>query len=79
MYNPALPPYVSHIEGNRLINAYIETYVCPTTTSDTILGGEPFRFAEDVSGAADDALREMRGLLNVEKGGGLTEGGAGSE
>ena len=50
MYNPALPPYVSHIEGNRLINAYVETYVCPTTTSDTILGGEPFRETLNAAG-----------------------------
>lgn len=47
MYNPALPPFVSHYEANRRVFDYIETFVCPTTTSDCILGGKPFRFMSD--------------------------------
>ncbi|MFO0869988.1 MAG: ThuA domain-containing protein [Pirellulales bacterium] len=47
MYNPARWPYVSHFAGNDLIISHVERYVCPTLTSDQILGGQPFRFAQD--------------------------------
>jgi nicotinamidase-related amidase len=48
MYNPARPPYVSHFRGTDLIVEHIEKYVCPTITSDQLLGGQPFRFKGDV-------------------------------
>ncbi len=48
MYDPRAWPYVSHFTGTDLIVAHIEKYVCPTITSDQILGGSPFRFAGDV-------------------------------
>lgn len=44
MYNPNAWPHVSHNEGTALIIAHIERHVCPTMTSDQILGGDPFRF-----------------------------------
>jgi nicotinamidase-related amidase len=44
MYNPKMWPYVSHAEGTELIIAHIERHVCPTITSDQVLGGTPFRF-----------------------------------
>jgi nicotinamidase-related amidase len=47
MYNPQRWPHVSHFEGTRLIIEHIEKYVCPTITSDQLLGGEPFRFEGD--------------------------------
>jgi type 1 glutamine amidotransferase/nicotinamidase-related amidase len=47
MYNPARAPYVSHFTGTDLIVEHIEKWVCPTVTSDQILGGKPFRFAGD--------------------------------
>jgi type 1 glutamine amidotransferase len=47
MYNPARPPYVSHFTGTDLIVEHIEKWVCPTVTSDQVLGGKPFRFAGD--------------------------------
>ncbi len=47
MYNPQSWPYVSHFTGNDLIVEHIERYVCPTITSDQILGGETFRFEHD--------------------------------
>jgi len=47
MYNPARAPYVSHFTGTDLIVEHIEKWVCPTITSDQILGGKPFRFAGD--------------------------------
>ncbi len=47
MYNPARWPYVNHYAGNDLIISHVERYVCPTVTSDQILGGKPFRFGND--------------------------------
>lgn len=47
MYNPKMPPMVSHFEGTRLIVEHIEKYVCPTITSEQLLGGKEFRFAGD--------------------------------
>lgn len=47
MYNPAREPYVSHFTGTDLIVEHIEKWVCPTITSDQILGGTPFRFKND--------------------------------
>ncbi len=47
MYNPARWPYVSHFTGTDLIVEHIEKYVCPTVTSDQVLGGRPFRFSKD--------------------------------
>lgn len=37
-----------HVEGTRRVIEYIERHVCPTITSDQLLGGEPFRFAADI-------------------------------
>lgn len=50
MYNPKRWPYVSHFEGTRRIVEHIEKFVCPTITSDQILGGSPFRFKGDDKG-----------------------------
>ncbi|MDR2403623.1 MAG: isochorismatase family protein [Spirochaetaceae bacterium] len=36
MYNPAMPPYVSHDEGTALIAGYIEKFYCPTVESKDI-------------------------------------------
>ena len=47
MYNPARWPFVSHFTGTDLIVSHIERYVCPTITSDQILGGKPFTFSSD--------------------------------
>lgn len=47
MYNPASSPFVSHYTGTDLIISHIERHVCPTISSDQILGGKPFRFQND--------------------------------
>ncbi len=47
MYNPKKAPYVSHFEGTRLIIEHIEKYVCPTITSDQLVGGSEFKFKGD--------------------------------
>jgi hypothetical protein len=47
MYNPQRSPYVSHFTGTDLILQHIEKYICPTITSDQLLGGRPFHFSGD--------------------------------
>ena len=47
MYNPKMHPQVSHYQGTDLVINHVETYVCPTITSDQLLAGKPFRFAGD--------------------------------
>ena len=47
MYNPARAPFVSHFTGTDLIVDHIEKWVCPTITSDQIIGGETFVFKND--------------------------------
>jgi nicotinamidase-related amidase len=37
MYNPARPPYVSHVEGTRLVIEYIEKFWCPSLSSADLL------------------------------------------
>jgi len=37
MYNPAMPPYVSHAEGTRLVVEYVEKFWCPTIGSDDLV------------------------------------------
>lgn len=37
MYNPAMPPYVSHDEGTRLVVQYIEKFWCPTVSSRDLM------------------------------------------
>lgn len=37
MYNPAMPPYVSHDHGTELVVEHIEKHWCPTTTSADLL------------------------------------------
>ncbi len=47
MYNSRARPFVNHFRGTDLIVEHIEKFVCPTITSDQVLGGKPFRFAAD--------------------------------
>ena len=47
MYNPRRWPYVSHFTGTDLVVSHVERFICPTITSDQIIGGVPFRFKED--------------------------------
>ena len=49
MYNPARWPYVNHFRGTELVIEHIEERVCPTTTSDQLLGGKPFKFKGDTA------------------------------
>jgi hypothetical protein len=36
MYNPAMPPYVSHDEGTGMIVGYIEKFYSPTVDSGQV-------------------------------------------
>lgn len=47
MYNSRSAPFVSHFTGTDLVVDHIERHWCATITSDDIVGGKPFRFAED--------------------------------
>jgi nicotinamidase-related amidase len=47
MYNPKSWPYVNHYKGTALIIEHIEKFVCPTVTSDQIIGGKTFKFKAD--------------------------------
>lgn len=49
MYNPKRWPYVSHHEGTRRIITHIERHICPTITSDQLLGGQPFQWQDEVN------------------------------
>lgn len=37
MYNPAMPPYVSHERGTELVVEHIERYLCPTAIGADLL------------------------------------------
>ncbi|MCP4847300.1 MAG: isochorismatase family protein [Verrucomicrobiaceae bacterium] len=47
MYNPSQHPRVSHFAGTELIVAHIEEHVCPTISSEQLLGGNSFVFKGD--------------------------------
>ena len=47
MYNPRRWPYVSHFTGLDLVIRHIESHVCPTISSEQVVGGSPFRFTHD--------------------------------
>ena len=51
MYNPLRWPFVSHRRGTELFIEHIEKRICPTITSDQILGDEiEFTFSEATAG-----------------------------
>lgn len=47
MYDPRAWPFASHFTGTDLVVSHIERFVCPTISSDQILGDREFRFAKD--------------------------------
>ena len=69
MYNPNMPPYVSHFSGTDLIIEHIEKYVCPTISSNQILGGHEFRFSKDLRATVLVAVAEPEYKTEI----GLTE------
>ena len=64
MYDPALPPFVTHFKGTSLICDYIEAHICPTTTSASFLGGAPFHFAGEEAAAAALAAAQASLVLH---------------
>ena len=57
MYNPKRWPQVDHFTGNDLVITHVERFVCPTITSDQVLGGEPFRSKFDKRENSEIILR----------------------
>jgi nicotinamidase-related amidase/type 1 glutamine amidotransferase len=47
MYNSRMAPFLPHAAGTDLVVEHIERHWCPTITSDQLIGGSPFVFAED--------------------------------
>ncbi len=47
MYNPEMPPFVTHFRGTELVTEHIEKYWAPTILSSDFTGEPAFRFAED--------------------------------
>jgi len=47
MYDPRQAPYVSHFTGTDRMVEHVERHVCPSLTSDQLIGGKPFRFPGD--------------------------------
>jgi len=55
MYNPAMPPHVSHWQGTRLVIEYIERVFCPTFLSSDIAvvpGDDAGRFIDSLPEAS---------------------------
>ena len=47
MYNPKMPPHVSHFRGTELVVEHIEKHLCPSLTSADFTGKPSFRFKGD--------------------------------
>ena len=47
MYNSEMRPFVNHFRGTDLVVEHVEKYWCPTVLSTDLVGGKPFRFADD--------------------------------
>jgi len=62
MYNPKRWPWVDHFTGNDLIISHVEQFVCPTISSDQILGGTPH-----VSTSDTRSLRDIISLNSVKQ------------
>lgn len=68
MYSPKSWPYVDHFTGHKLVVDYVEAAVCPTITSDQLLGGHAFHWKSDSSErSATDDPKSLRAELNLAK------------
>lgn len=67
MYNPKRWPFVSHQQGTELVVTHVERYVCPSITSDQILGGEPFELKPVSSGGGEAASVEAKSRQDFEQ------------
>lgn len=47
MYDPRAWPYANHFTGTDIIIDHVERYVCPTISSNQVMGGREFRFSAD--------------------------------
>lgn len=68
MYSPKSWPYVDHFTGHDLVLDYVEQQICPTITSDQLLGGEPFRWKGDLrKSPAIEQANSSAGKLNLKQ------------
>lgn len=58
MYNPKRWPYVDHFSGHDLVVSHVEQFVCPTVTSNQVLGGKPHHSRFDTRSTIDIATLE---------------------
>jgi nicotinamidase-related amidase len=47
MYNPKKRPFVNHFEGTDLVVKHVEKYWCPSITSSSLTGKDPFVFKKN--------------------------------
>ncbi|MFM7928315.1 MAG: hypothetical protein ACKO9Q_11425, partial [Pirellula sp.] len=59
MYNPKRWPFVDHYTGNDLMIGYVEEHICPTVTSNQLIGGKPVVFVNDKRTTKDPFAREV--------------------
>ena len=52
MYNHRMRPHTDHFSGTDLVVEHVENFWCPTIESTDLIGGKPFRFAEDPKASA---------------------------
>ena len=67
MYSPKRWPYVDHFTGHDLIINYVEAQICPTITSDQILGGTPFHWKADKRVAVNAPRQQPQTELNFQQ------------
>lgn len=65
MYNPKRWPYVDHFTGNDLVISYVEQFICPTITSNQIVGGSPIQFKNDFRKRTDLLPTEVPARLTA--------------
>ncbi len=68
MYSPKSWPYVDHFTGHDLVVDYVEQQICPTITSDQLLGGEPFCWkADQRKGPAAIPAKSLSGESSIKQ------------
>ena len=58
MYNPKRWPYVDHFSGHDLVISHVEQFVCPTVTSNQVIGGKSHQSRYDMRAKKDIATLE---------------------
>lgn len=68
MYSPKSWPYVDHFTGHDLVLDHVEACICPTITSDQLLGGQPFKWkGDDRAHSVVEKLVPLQTEVNLTK------------